>query len=125
MCNEIQGTKPKEWVTMGVVSDGSYGIEKGLMYGFPVACIEGEWQIIQGLPVDEFARVRLDANAKELIEEKKEALEGTFYIMKSSLHDSNVMTIHVLFLLVIDEVKRHEPPPVPHPFDKYMCARLI
>ncbi|XP_021614109.1 malate dehydrogenase isoform X1 [Manihot esculenta] len=61
-----QGT----WVSMGVYSDGSYGIEPGLIYSFPVTCQKGEWSIVQGLNINEFSREKLDATAKELVEEK-------------------------------------------------------
>ena len=55
---------------MGIPSDGSYGIEKGLMYSFPVTCAGGSYSIVQGLPVDEFSRKRMDATLKELHEER-------------------------------------------------------
>ncbi|PWA36871.1 malate dehydrogenase, cytoplasmic [Artemisia annua] len=61
-----QGT----WVSMGVYSDGSYGIQPGLIYSFPVTCEKGEWSIVQGLKIDEFAREKMDALANELVEEK-------------------------------------------------------
>ncbi|KAK9937348.1 hypothetical protein M0R45_014145 [Rubus argutus] len=64
--NVIQGT----YVSMGVYSDGSYGIQQGLIYSFPVTCEKGEWKIVQGLNIDEFSRGKLDATAQELIEEK-------------------------------------------------------
>ncbi|TXG62592.1 hypothetical protein EZV62_009586 [Acer yangbiense] len=58
------------WVSMGVYSDGSYGIQEGLIYSFPVTCEKGEWSIVQGLKIDEFSRAKMDATAKELAEEK-------------------------------------------------------
>ena len=57
-------------VSMGVYSDGSYGIEPGLIYSFPVTCADGDWSIIQGLPINEFSRGKMDATAAELIEER-------------------------------------------------------
>ncbi|GJQ91210.1 malate dehydrogenase, cytoplasmic-like protein isoform X2 [Tanacetum coccineum] len=57
------------WVSW-IYSDGSYGIQPGLIYSFPVTCEKGEWSIVQGLKIDEFAREKMDALAKELVEEK-------------------------------------------------------
>ncbi|GMY23277.1 Malate dehydrogenase, NAD-dependent, cytosolic [Fagus crenata] len=66
----VLGTPKGTWVSMGVYSDGSYGIPSGLMYSFPVTCEKGIWSIVQGLKIDEFSRAKMDATAKELIEEK-------------------------------------------------------
>ncbi|KAF7851260.1 hypothetical protein BT93_L4263 [Corymbia citriodora subsp. variegata] len=66
----VLGTPEGTWVSMGVCSDGSYGIEPGLIYSFPVTCQNGEWSIVQGLKIDEFSRVKMDATASELLEEK-------------------------------------------------------
>jgi len=63
------GTNGK-WVTMGVASDGSYGIPAEVMYGFPVTCENGEYTVIKDLPVDEFSRERMDFTLKELLEEQ-------------------------------------------------------
>lgn len=57
-------------VSMGVYSDGSYGIEPGLIYSFPVTCSGGDWKIVQGLEVNDFSRGKMDATAAELIEER-------------------------------------------------------
>ena len=57
-------------VSMGVYSDGSYGVEPGLIYSFPVTCANGDWQIVQGLEINEFSRAKMDATAAELIEER-------------------------------------------------------
>ena len=65
----VLGTPQGDWVSMGIASDGSYGIEKGMMYSFPVTCSAGKYSIVQGLPVDEFSRKRMDASAAELKEE--------------------------------------------------------
>ncbi|KAL4599979.1 hypothetical protein ACB092_11G165600 [Castanea dentata] len=65
----VFGTPKGTWVSMGVCSDGSYGIEPGLIYSFPVKCENGKWSIVQGLKIDEFSRAKMDATAKELIEE--------------------------------------------------------
>ena len=63
------GTNGK-WVTMGVPSDGSYGIPEEIMYGVPVTCANGEYTVIKDLPVDEFSRERMDFTLKELLEER-------------------------------------------------------
>ena len=55
---------------MAVPSDGSYGIKEGLIYSYPVTCRNGEYQVVQGLSVDEFSRGRMDATEKELREER-------------------------------------------------------
>ncbi|AET01171.1 cytoplasmic-like malate dehydrogenase [Medicago truncatula] len=66
----VLGTPKGTWVSMGVYSDGSYGIQPGLIYSFPVTCDKGEWNIVQGLKIDEFSREKMDKTAQELIEEK-------------------------------------------------------
>ncbi|XP_026401431.1 malate dehydrogenase, cytoplasmic-like isoform X1 [Papaver somniferum] len=70
ICDWVLGTPKGTWVSMGVYSDGSYGIPSGLIYSFPVTCEKGEWSIVQGLKIDEFSRTKMDATANELIEEK-------------------------------------------------------
>jgi malate dehydrogenase len=59
-----------EWVTMGVPSDGSYGIPKGVIYGFPCTTENGEYKIVQGLEIDAFSKQKMDATLKELEEER-------------------------------------------------------
>ena len=66
----VQGTPDGDWVSMAVPSDGSYGIPEGVIYGYPVTCRNGEYQIVQGLAVNEFSRARMDATYKELLEER-------------------------------------------------------
>ena len=66
------GTPEGEWVSMGIPSDGSYGIPEGLIYGFPVKCSGGKYEIVQGLPVSDFSRGKMDATAQELSEERDE-----------------------------------------------------
>lgn len=58
------------WVTMGIVSDGSYGIPEGLMYGVPVVCENGDYKIVEGLAIDEFSRERMNLTQAELEEER-------------------------------------------------------
>jgi len=71
----IHGTPEGEIISMAVVSDGSYNIPAGIMFSFPVTCSSGKWKIVQGLPVSEFSRKKLDETLKELEEEKKQAFE--------------------------------------------------
>ena len=59
-----------KWVTMGVASDGSYGIPKDTIYGFPVVTDGGKYEIVKGLDVDDFSRERMDFTLKELTEEQ-------------------------------------------------------
>jgi len=58
------------WVTMGVVSDGSYGIPEGMIYGMPCVCSQGKWEVVKGLEIDAFSREKMDATLKELTEER-------------------------------------------------------
>ena len=60
-----------EWVTMGIPSDGSYGIPEGIMYGVPVTCANGEYTRVEGLEVDAFSRERMDFTLNELMEERE------------------------------------------------------
>jgi malate dehydrogenase len=71
----VLGTAADDWTSMGIPSDGSYGIEEGLMYSFPVRCRDGEYEIVQGLAIDEFSRGRLVATANELKEERAAVLQ--------------------------------------------------
>jgi malate dehydrogenase len=66
----VAGTAADDWTSMAVPSDGSYGIEKGLMYSFPVRCKGGDYEIVQGLPIDDFSRARMTATENELKEER-------------------------------------------------------
>ncbi len=64
------GTEGDDWVSMGVYSDGSYGIAEGLIYSFPCRCCNGEWVIVQDVEVGEFSRTKMTATEQELIEER-------------------------------------------------------
>ena len=66
----MSGTPPGDWVSMGVPSDGSYGVPKGLLCGFPVTCADGAYEIVQGLKIDDFSRARIDASVAELASER-------------------------------------------------------
>jgi malate dehydrogenase len=82
ICDHVRnwwfGTSSDEWVSMGVVSDGSYGIEKGLVYSFPVRIdANRKWSIVQDLSIDDWSRGLMDKTANELIQERDDALEST------------------------------------------------
>ncbi|WP_108472359.1 MULTISPECIES: malate dehydrogenase [Rhodanobacter] len=64
------GTAEGDWVSMGIPSDGSYGIKPGVIYGYPVTVKNGKYEIVQGLAVSDFSRTRMDATDKELREER-------------------------------------------------------
>ena len=63
-------TAEGDWVSMGVYSDGSYGIAEGLIYSYPCVCKNGDWEIVQGLEVNDFSRDRMAATEQELAEER-------------------------------------------------------
>jgi malate dehydrogenase len=65
----VLGTNGK-WVTMGIPSDGDYGIPKDILYGMPVTCAGGKYTLVKGLEIDEFSRQKMDATLKELLEER-------------------------------------------------------
>ncbi|MCG7973794.1 MAG: malate dehydrogenase [Candidatus Thiodiazotropha taylori] len=65
------GTRDDDWVSMAVHSDGSYGINEGVVFSFPVKCQDGDYEIVQGLELDDFSNARLKASEKELLEERK------------------------------------------------------
>lgn len=71
----VQGTAEGDWTSMAVRSDGSYGVEEGLISSFPVTVKDGQWSIVQGLDIDEFSRGKIDATAAELAEER-DAVKG-------------------------------------------------
>lgn len=64
------GTAEGDWVSMGIYSDGSYGIEAGLIYSYPCVCKNGDWKIVQGLEINDFSRARMTATEQELKEER-------------------------------------------------------
>ena len=65
------GTNDGDWVSMAIPADGSYGIETGIIFSYPVTCKDGKYSIVQGLAIDTFSQDRLDATEKELREERK------------------------------------------------------
>jgi malate dehydrogenase len=66
----VKGTREGDWVSMGVPSDGSYSIPEGVLYGYPVTCKGGKYEIVKGIEISDFARKRMDATLKELHEER-------------------------------------------------------
>ncbi|GAB1257344.1 malate dehydrogenase [Aurantivibrio plasticivorans] len=64
------GSPEGDWVSMGVYSDGSYGISEGLIYSFPCVCKNGDWEIVQGVEINEFSRKKMEATEAELSEER-------------------------------------------------------
>jgi malate dehydrogenase len=71
----FSGTAEGDWTSMGVVSDGSYGVPEGLVSSFPVTAKDGDWEIVQGLDINDFSRARIDASVRELAEERAAILE--------------------------------------------------
>ena len=67
----VQGTPEGDWVSMAVPSDGSYGIAEGIVYSYPCTCANGDYEIVQGLEIDDFSREKMDATAAELREERE------------------------------------------------------
>lgn len=71
----VNGTAAGDWTSMGIPSDGSYGVPEGLISSFPVVCKDGKYEIVQGLEINEFSRARIDASVQELVEER-DAVRG-------------------------------------------------
>ena len=67
----VLGTPEGDWVSMSVPSDGSYGVDEGLVSGFPCTCSGGEWRLVEGLEIDDFSRQRIDNSVNELKEERE------------------------------------------------------
>jgi malate dehydrogenase len=66
----VNGTPSGDWVSMGIASDGSYGIAEGLMFGYPTTCSGGRYEIVKGLEHNDFAKSKIAATQKELVEER-------------------------------------------------------
>ncbi len=64
------GTPDDDWVSMAIPADGSYGIEPGIIYSYPVRCSGGNYEIVQGLSIDDFSRARMDTTEAELRDER-------------------------------------------------------
>jgi malate dehydrogenase len=69
------GTPEGDWVSMGVPTDGSYGIDEGIVAGLPCRCVGGEWSVVEGLDIPDFSRDRIDASAAELKSERDSVAE--------------------------------------------------
>jgi malate dehydrogenase len=67
----VLGTRSGDWVSMGIPSDGSYGVDEGLIAGFPVTCSGGSYEVVQGLELGDFSRARLEVTVNELGEERE------------------------------------------------------
>ncbi len=67
----VLGTPAGDWVSMGIPSDGSYGVDEGLIFGFPVTCSGGSHEIVQGLELNDFSKSRLDVTVNELKDERE------------------------------------------------------
>ena len=81
ICDHVRdwwcGTDSKSWVSMAVWSNGnSYGIPEGIIYSFPCTCKDGKWEVVNGLDISDFSREKMDATAKELVEERGEAFSA-------------------------------------------------
>jgi malate dehydrogenase len=66
----VHGTPDGDWVSMGIPSDGSYGVPEGIISSFPCTCSEGEYEIVQGLDIDDYSRAKIDTSAAELVDER-------------------------------------------------------
>jgi malate dehydrogenase len=66
----VHGTPSDDWVSMGIPADGSYGIPEGVMFGYPVKCSGGKYEIVKGLQQNDFAKAKIAATHKELVEER-------------------------------------------------------
>ena len=64
------GTPGDDWISMGIPADGSYGIEPGIVYSYPVRCSGGDYEIVQDLAINDFSRERMSATEVELREER-------------------------------------------------------
>jgi malate dehydrogenase len=78
-CNAVRdwalGTPEGDWVSMAIVSDGSYGVPEGLVSSFPVTCADGEYRVVPGLTIDAFSQGRIDATVGELLETREAVRE--------------------------------------------------
>ena len=68
--NWVQGTPAGDWVSMGIPSDGSYGIPEGVIFGYPVTCQGGKFEIVKGIELSDFSKQRIALTHQELQEER-------------------------------------------------------
>ncbi|MEO7320838.1 MAG: malate dehydrogenase, partial [Nitrosospira sp.] len=66
----VFGTRENDWVSMGIPSNGSYGIPEGVIYGYPATCREGSYKIVSGLEISEFSKEKMQVTYRELLEER-------------------------------------------------------
>ncbi|MCX6418499.1 MAG: malate dehydrogenase, partial [Actinobacteria bacterium] len=71
----VKGTPADSWTSAAIASDGSYGVPEGIITSFPVRSVGGEWQVVQGLEVNDFSQARIDASNAELLEERAAVVE--------------------------------------------------
>jgi len=71
----LLGSAEGDWVSMAVVSDGSYGVPEGIVSSFPIVTKDGDWEIVQGLEIDDFSRAKIDATTGELVDERSAVIE--------------------------------------------------
>ena len=71
----VMGTDQGDWVSMAVPSDGSYGIEPGVIYSYPCTCKDGDYSIVQGLEIDAFSREKMDVTYAELKAEREDVAD--------------------------------------------------
>ena len=69
------GSPEGDWVSMAIASTGAYGVPEGLISSFPCTCVDGNYQVVTGLDIDEFSRGRIDASVAELVEERDAVTE--------------------------------------------------
>ena len=67
----VNGTPEGDWTSAAVVSDGSYGVPEGILSSFPCVARDGQWEIVQGLEINDFSRPRIEASVAELVEERE------------------------------------------------------
>jgi len=73
----VLGTPDGDWVSMGIASEGSYGIPEGVIYGYPVTCSNGRYEIVRGIELSAFSKSKMEATHRELLEER-DAVKGLF-----------------------------------------------
>lgn len=66
----VLGSEPDDWVSMAIPSDGSYDIAPGIVYSYPVVCTDGDYEIVQGLEINDFSREKMTITEHELREER-------------------------------------------------------
>lgn len=66
----VLGTSEGDWTSMGIYSDGSYGVQEGLIFSYPCVCEDGDWKVVQGLDINDFSREKITATESELVEER-------------------------------------------------------